>query len=480
MRKLLDASSQRLIKILETFTLHNGWITLSKLSSLVGASERTLAEDVSNLQKRWGDSLNIEVSRKNGVIMHNRNTACISSVFTDLFNDSVALLWIKELLFHPNMSIEFYEGRLFVSRSTLNRLLIKINLFLSDMGTAIRCDNNRYQLIGNDEQHLRNFCASFLLEMYGLDIQKYDLTIDVNAIGEIITFLLSKYLEPMELSLVLNDDISMIYLIMFYLVSLMRESQGYTVTSDYTVEKEINANTLTFLQEQFPNISLDNLRPIHQFVFNQYCGWDSDEEEDLVNNETETFFQQLFTLIPVSPNENTQHMMHFSLKSLYLEKKYHTRKTSTLFDRIYYFSLSLKRRNSFLYEVVEENLKQFSQNVNLDIVSNVNDVLYWLCIICPELCEYSPPRKALLITDFGMPHANFLSKVLSDFFNNKTDSLRIDIDRYPQTLTSDKTKSYDIIITTIPKLKKHHENIFLINDYPSCEDFMDIYLALSN
>ncbi len=479
LRKLLDASSQRIIKILETFVTYDGWITLSKLSESVGASERTIADDISNLQKRWGNNLNIEISRKNGVIMHNRNTACIGRVFTTLFNDSVALLWIKELLFHPNMTIEFYEKKLFASRSTLNRLFVKINLFLSDMDIAIRCDNNRYQLIGKNEQYLRDFCASFLLELYGLDIRKYHITIDIKVIGEIITCLLSQYLEPMELSFAINGNISIVHLIMFYLISLLRENQGYTVISDYPVENEINKEKLSYLREYYTNITMDSLRPIHQFVFKRFCGWDSNDEKNLVCMETKSFFQRLFSLIPISPNEENLYLMQFTLKSLYLEKKYRPLKTFTLFDRIYYFSLSLKRTNPFLYEIVEKDLKQFSRNVHLDIISNIADVLYWLCIICPELSEYSTPKKALLITDFGTPHANFLAKILSDFFNNKrSDSIRFDIVRYPHTLTNVEKKAYDIIITTIPNLKNRHKKILLINDYPSCEDLTNIYIAL--
>ncbi|HAB61637.1 MAG TPA: hypothetical protein DCE48_13255, partial [Lachnospiraceae bacterium] len=195
MRKLLDASSQRMIRILETFAIHEEWITLSDLSSAIGASERTVADDISNLQQRWGKSLHIEISRKNGVIMHNRNIASIGRVFTDLFNDSVALLWVKELLFNPNMPIDFYETKLFVSRSTLIRLMTRINHFLSDRGITIQCINNKYQLLGKDEQYLRDFSASFLLELYGFDLPNYDITIDLKVMGEIIMYPISHYLE---------------------------------------------------------------------------------------------------------------------------------------------------------------------------------------------------------------------------------------------------------------------------------------------
>lgn len=177
MRSLLDASSQRIITIIETLAGCEGWTNLADLSTSVKASERTVSEDISKLRKHWGQDLNIEVSKKNGVILRNRNSASIGIVFMNIFNDSVALRWIKELLFHPGHGMEFYLNRLFVSRSTLIRLLPRINRFLSGKGMTIQSLSNSYQLLGKDEQYLRNFCASFLLELYGLDFQSITLTL---------------------------------------------------------------------------------------------------------------------------------------------------------------------------------------------------------------------------------------------------------------------------------------------------------------
>lgn len=479
MRELLDASAQRMIKILENFAIHNEWTTISELSVVIGASERTIADDISNLQKRWGKSLNIEVSRKNGVYMHNRNSACIGQVFTDLFNDSTALLWIKELLFYPHMPLEFYETKLFVSRSTLIRLLTKINKFFSNRDIAIHCDNNTYQFIGKNEQYLRDFSASFLLELYGLNLQSYDISIDLNTISEIIISSFSQNLEPIELTWVLNDDISLTYWLMTYIISLVRENQGYTVICDYPVEQEIDVQKLAYLQEHFPNITIDSLRSIHQMMFNAFSGWNSNTEKILVIHESEGFCQRLFSNIPITYDEDMQSLMIFMLKSLYLSKKYRPTKTSTLFDRIYYFSLSLKRANALLYKLVEDNLKIFSQNVHIDINSNIADTLFWLCTAYPELSQFLQPKKALFIADFGMPHAKFLVNSLLNFFNSKSASpLQIDISCSPYSLSSAKTKNYDIIITTISNLHISHEKIFLINDYPSYDDYLGIYLAL--
>lgn len=480
-RELLDVSSQRIIRILEVLAIQEGWITLSELSSAVDASERTIAEDISALKRHWGRKLNIESSRKYGVRLLNQNAASIGLVFTDLFNQSVALGWLKELLFHPNNSIEFYENKLFASRSTLIRLLPKMNRFLSDRGMKIQYQNNKYQLLGKDEHYLRDFSASFILELYGLNPQNYDIPIDLKVIQDLFLSALEKNLDPAKLAWIINDDISIAYLIMFYFVSLVREDQGYIVHSDYPVESEIDSQNLSCLQIYFPNLNIDNLRPIHHYIFNQFNGWDSDAEKVLVMREAEAFLTQIFAIIPVLLDEEKLCMLRFFLESLYLKAKFRPYNTSVLFNRIYYFSLSLKRTNQPLYQVLQENTKAFLKNVNLKVTSNTSDVIFWLCLACPELCGFSRKRSALLIYDFGKAHAEFLVKFLSTFFDKGNfDSLQIDIASYPDALTLAMPENYDILITTIPDLPVSNQQIFLINDYPSYNDLCAIYQGVMN
>ncbi|WP_018212677.1 helix-turn-helix domain-containing protein [Desulfitobacterium hafniense] len=480
MRELLSASSQRMINILEALSVRKGWSTFAELSEAVQASERTVAEDISYLRRHWGQILNIECSKKNGVRLLNQNTASIGLVFNDLFNDSVALRWLKELLFHPNNPAEFYESRLYVSRSTLIRLLPKINRCLAQRGLAIQCRNNRYQFLGENEYYLRDFSASFLLELYGLDLQKYDLTLDLTLVKDLILSAFTKHLPPRELAWILDDDISIVYQIMVYLVALVREEHGYRIPSDYPVEEEIAGLNWTDLQKHFPHINADNLRPIHQFFFDQFHGWHSDAEQTLVSNEAERFLQRIFSVIPVSPGQDGRYLLRFVIKSLYLNAKLRPFKTSALFDRIYYFSLSMQLTNPLLYQVIEENLKTFSRRVKLDMSTKAADILFWMCLTCPELYQFTQSKTALLIDDFGRPHARFLAKILSDFFNkHNTDLLRIDIAPYPNVLTSPEFAGYDIIITTIPNLPVSHRHVLLISDYPDYESLYKIYRILS-
>ncbi|MEM5796166.1 MAG: helix-turn-helix domain-containing protein [Bacillota bacterium] len=479
MRELLDDSAQRTIQILELLSAQEGWTTFADLSAAIGASERTVAEDVSKLRKRWGSNLKIEVSKKNGVRMQNQSTASMAPVFRDLFNGSVALLWIKELLFHPNETVEFYENRLFASRSTLTRLLPKINRALAGRGISIRCKNNRYQLLGRDEAYVRDFCASFLLELFGLDPEACGLVADLSAVRELVLSAMKRTLAPNELTWMLRDDVALLYHMIFYMVSLMREGQGYTVPSDYPVEEEVPAGALESLQIRFPKLTLENLRAIHQHMYNRYRGWTSEVERELIAREIETFLQRVFSAASISPNQEKQDILCFALKSFYLNVKLRVVKTSALYDRIFYFARALRQSNPFLYRAVQENLELLSRKSGLDLVDRIGDCLFWMCLVCPELCRFAKPRTALLIDDFGTAHASFLANFLSDIFCKiNSDQFHIEIALYPNGAVSIPAECCDVVITTIPNLPTTHPHVVLISDYPTYENLCEIQKAL--
>ncbi|MCI1955628.1 MAG: helix-turn-helix domain-containing protein [Oscillospiraceae bacterium] len=343
LRNLLDPSSQRMMKILETLVASGGWVTAAELSEKAGASERTVAEDLAALKKRWGSRLRLETSTKNGVRARNRSVAVMGEIFMQLFRGSTALRWLEDIFFEPERGIEFYAAKLFSSRSTLNRLLPKVNAFLGERGMAVRRADGRYRISAENEQYLRQFYAGFLIELYGLDLKRHQTGLNPEIPGRIIRRILARNLGPEELSFVEGNHIAIAYYIMFYTVSLVRENQGYTVPSGYPAEKETGSGDLQYLRGIFPNISEANLRPVHQFIAGQYSGWSSGAEKALVAREADAFLQRVFRAEKSIPGADTLRLMRFILNSLYLNTKSRPFRTSMLFDRIRYFSAALKR-----------------------------------------------------------------------------------------------------------------------------------------
>ena len=479
MRKLLDISSLRLIRILEILLENDGWTTFASLGSAIETSERTVAKDIAMLRQSWRHHLNIEVSKKNGVRLINQNIASMGAVFTDIFNDSLSLQWIRELLFHPSKSIEFYEDRLFTSRSTLLRLLPRINLYLAEKGMRIRRENNRYDFIGTDEQYLRDFSASFLLELYDLNLKRYDLDLDLSVIKDIVLPVMTRNIHPDEFSWAVNDEISMVYNMMFYIISLVREQSGYNAISSYSAENEISAAHLDYIRQHFPGTGVQNLSPVHEYIKNQFNGWISDEEELSVTNAVSEFFNRFFSDMDYIPDRRTEKNLSYIVKRVYFSIKLRPFGTSELFNRIYYFSLSLNRENPKLYAVTMNCLEILSERIGLDVSGRIADVLFWMCLLCPELTNAKKHYRAVLVSDFGNSHAEFLAKTISSFFKRESsDFLAIDVCSYMDILAGKDLKCYDVLITTFPRLTSSHERPILINDYPGTDDFCKIYNTL--
>ena len=481
MRELLDIPSQRMIRILEILIENEDWTTFAKLGTEINTSERTVAKDIAMLKEKWTQHLNIAVSKKNGVKLQNQNIAGIGLVFTDIFNDSVALQWIKDLLFHPGNTIEFYEGRLFTSRSVLIRLLPKINKYLSAKDMEIQNKDSKYNFVGKDEHYLRDFSASFLLELYGLNLEKFDLDIELSVISDLIISIMKNNNDPKEFSLISKDDISIIYNMMFYIVSLVRENNGYNVYSPYPSQNEMSSENLTYLKQHFSNIYLENINPIHEYIKNKFNGWSSDKERTFITKEIDIFSEKFFSDISFFPDEGIKNAFHYITKSIYFYTKLRPFKTSDLFNRIYYFSLSISRENPVLYKAAENNLKLFSQRTEFDVSGNISEFLFWICLFCPEITQIKRHHKVILISDFGGLHANFLKKVISDFFNSKSFFLiEIDVATYPDILSNEELDNYDVLITTTPNMSIFHRKSVLIKDYPTSDDFCEIFKVLNN
>lgn len=482
MRKLLDMSSQRIIKILDTVFINNHWITISELSKIIGASKRTVSEDIHIIKTRWGASINIEISPKKGIIAHNINAATLSNIYTDIFNESTALLWLKEILFNPNKNIEFYSNKLFVSESTLIRLLPTINHFLAKNSFELQKKLNRYSIVSKNEQNLRQFYACFLIELYGINLK--NIIFDINTTLKIVKRTIENNIDLQYKSLVSDDFFSLIYYTMFYYISLIRENHGYSLPSDYAIDTEITSDELSGLINSFPNISKQNIKPIHEFIakqtsWNSSSCWDTFEEKSFILHEIDLFFDRTFSSMNYSPNKSTYNLLQYILISAYITEKNRQIETSMLFDRTYYFSLSLKLHNKALYELIDKNLSILSKNINCKI--SINNVLYWMCLYCPEVNKPTTQKTSLIISDLGMQHSIFLSDYISEYINNsyskniKTTTASLsDISAIPV-----RTK-YDIIITTIPNLPISDDNIVLINDYPSQEDLFAIYKLIYN
>lgn len=471
MRKLLDLSAQRCIALMETLMLQEDWISTRELAAKVSASERSVAEDLAWLRKNWGEELGMEISVKNGVRVQHQSVAVMGQIFLKLFNDSLALRWIKELFFHPQNKLEFYEAKLFVSRSTLLRLFPVINRFLGDFGMAVVRKDNLLEIQSNDEQFLRQFFTGFLIEISGPDPSAYALPLEPSLLKSLLQDLFTTHLSKTESSFVMEDDIAVFYYLVFTMISLIRETQGYGVPSEYPIDDALLHRSLSSLKEAFPHLSTKQLQPIYEFMIRQYIGWDSEEEKTNVFAAITDFWSVLAPMIPSGLDERRKERLLFLLQSIYFTAKYRPHRTSVLFDRIGYFADSLKKTHRSLWDLVEAQTQTMAQRLGVDIPSQLHSILFWLCFQVPEILDHNPCRRAILVSDFGMQHSTFLARILEEkFHQGSAQQLTITVLPLSEVIQSGLPSGYDLLLTTIPQLIPLHPFGILLNDYPNPEN----------
>ncbi len=479
MRGLLDLPTQRLIKLVETLASEDRWFPIPELVERVDSSYRSVADDLTTLKKRWGDKLQLESARSLGVRMHNQNMNSIGLVFMDLFNESVPLKWLREIFAHPKQTIEFYEDRLFTSKSTLRRHLPRINQFLANYQMKIHNVKNHYEVRGRNEAFLRDFFATFLLELNGIDLQSFDLGLDITVLFKLVYQDLAQKLDPLKFQWVQNDDVVLVYQVMYFLISLIRENQGYHIRSSYDIQDRLDEESFEYLKQFFPALRRSHCRPIYEYMHKMYEGWDSKEEQDRVQRASENYTNHILEETGLQVDDDLHYLLCFVPTNVYLKGKTRPYKTSSLFDRTQNFAVALKKANPALYQILDESASQFFIDAGLKTDFMNDSVTFWLCLTCPTLYQYSRPKTALLLSGLGRAHASFLVEVLENFYNRDNfTNIRVAVGNIPEVMAEATYNDYDFIITTIPNMDFPGKKVYLIPDYPDINDLNAIYHTL--
>lgn len=473
MRELLDTPLLRLVKIMEILIYSDDWVTMRQIAKEIGYTEKTVSKDINLLKKRWGKLLDLEVSSKLGVKVHNQNVAVMGRVFNDLFNESIALKWLEEIFLYPRKNMEFFEARLFTSQSTLNRLLPRLNSTLSKMKISLLSRKKQLYIHSENEIFVRKFYATFFIELYGVNLEHFPFKFNLETLNNIIC---EDVLDDFQM----GDDVSITFLSIFYIVSLMRESQGFHIASCSDLYTKISDRHFSYITSIFPDIKKENLSEIHNFIIKQFLdGWDSPKEKELVYAESEKLFRNIFKKLRLEPPKVVKNQMYEMIKRLFFSYKLYPFELSILFDRIKYFSLSFYKTNPELFRYFDQQLKIFSANIGYGMDSYIHYFIYWMHMIYPDLKDHSIVKTILVVSDFGQEHAEFIGHRLSSTYSNELDfSMNIDALSYANFAEQGIQKNYDIIATTIPDLPIEHHNIVLIDDYPSIENFCQIFNKL--
>ena len=492
---LLDEADQRRIKLMEILMQQSGWITIGELARLVDASERTIHSDLIDIKTKWGQKLQIDISLKNGVNMGCHNAAMLHEIQIDIFKSSVAPRFLRDLFFFPHQDIEFYTAKLFISKSTLIRLIPRINAYLSALSITIERTGLNYCLNAGDELALRKLLSSLYLELNpplaqlpGLQVEwpvpGARKPISYSRIYEIVCAMLRKGYDQEAVELVMRDASALPQMVAFYFVSVLREYQGFTLPCSRPLGSELSKENFAYLAERFPSITPEQLQSIHAILMKPFQEPDDPDEELQLTAQATDYFSRVFDALHVTCPPKIQRQLVTTMKILYHFAVVYPAPLPTSLRRINGFISSLQRTHPKLYAAFSDNLAAFNRALKTDLTPSLPDLMLHACFLFPALGMASPTRRVFIVSDFGIEHTSFIANFIQSAMNSSYFKA-VQVMPIPYTQASDPAfasslTAEDIFVTTAPAFLGLAPGCrtLLFHDFPSMEDFCQLYEAI--
>lgn len=452
MRTLLDKTDQRILLILEKLIHEDAWITVKKLADYVESSIGTVTYDLSFIKTNWNHILNIETSVTYGVRVKNKSTASIGLVAKDIFKASLPLNLLSDLFYHPWQSKDDICENLNISPSLFIQYIRRIRETLSSLYIHVNCQKGKYYLTSDNELRLRMFFANFFAEKSTFhDSAKKELLIDM-----------MKDLNYKPMLDASNLDSEFIYLHTLLETSLSRENQNFLFQCKQK-EVTIKPRLLNRINKFYPRITIDNIKNISVLFNEKLYVWDSKEEEDKITQLIKIQVMNFLDKMSIHKKEDMFNGISQIIINLYLACKVYDFKPATLFNRDRYFAINYKKYNTQVYGLLEDMFISISEKTGVDLSNLHESIVYWICIYNPDFHYYQFQKKILIVSDLGFTHCEMIKSHLEKRFNTDEAFIEVNCTNYGYVDAIDENK-YDLIITTLPLVKKLKTKCIIIND----------------
>lgn len=162
MRRILSNQKLRRLSIVELLSNATGSMSYSQIATLMDSSERTIHDDIDVINQ--SATLFSITSTSKSVQIHYNTNQNIQTVYQHVLSDTAAFNIIEAIFSQGSVSLTYLTDTLDLSRSTLYRLIGKINPILLDRFN-IEISFNPFAFVGS-EVDIRYFLTQFVSERY--------------------------------------------------------------------------------------------------------------------------------------------------------------------------------------------------------------------------------------------------------------------------------------------------------------------------
>lgn len=484
MDSLLRGNERRLLKMTEYLFEKDDWITIAELSKALNTSTRMLKYDF-DMIKESIDDFTILTSNK-GVKLEFYKNRGIKTLYKNVLERSLSFQLLELLLLNENYTTFEIADKLFISLSTLYRMIDQINEVTKKYDFQI--ETNPCRLTG-DENSIRLFYYSYIFEKYtDLDWAVFtsNLNLDIAIIDSLIYFFVN--LVNVELDFA-NYNI----LKLFIVVNFIRYQNGHfsKINSDainiHAILKDIqlNKDALDYFAKQLKTkIDIHFVTQIFSpFIYDGYS-LDYDRLLEKAQNnkkiKREMNYIEKF-IIKLATNNNLVipniEDIIYSLHNSTLLEDYDPRGNYILYDRNAHFMYTVEEEFPFFYEQLYEEIKNYRHFLGLkESEKSIHYLMYivfskWNHLVL-ELRKRYDQIKILVISNRNSSH----SYMLKDFIEYEFGS-QLKIDIYDGSfLTKEilEELEYDFIIANFPLPALNSKNCLCIENIPTYNDLTKI------
>ncbi|HDR5276346.1 TPA: helix-turn-helix domain-containing protein [Bacillus thuringiensis] len=472
MRSLLNNNLRRQLQFLELLYEQDGWHTLGVCSQRLNCSERILREDIKLINQEF-QPFQIDTSIK-GIMLTYPSQYSIDFIYQKVLSVSPEFSFIERIFFDERYDIETIAEQLFLSVSTLRRIITKWNVYLAQY--EIYISTNPCKIMGN-EQNIRSIMVHYFYEKYGVTHTPFEDN-QIQVLDQLFLYVT----QTNQIKLNFPDLIRIRYWTMVNVIRLQHQHMK-TISVNFSNPLDVSIfENSSFCQLFRDTFSLDfNHETAYQLFsvfFNHQYAFTYEQLEIMVQqklNDAWKIVPEILRLLHrlsdklQVPLQNEQKI----ILELYNLQTMNYGRSFILHDKRRFFSEQHSHEFSYFVLLLKEELTHFHFHEKFKWNANFfTETLYILIIHWTNLLQALKQKVSVLhvgiFCDSDIEHTLFIHNIMQYQFEHLIQLSMIDV----LHLSSFKqvSKNYDLIITNISGFTDIPIPVVCVNTIPLLQD----------
>lgn len=480
MRNILSTRDQRYLTILESL-FNNDSLTLTELATITKSSTRNLQNDLKTISLLI-DPMTITTSLREGCFLTYPDNMNIDYLYRIILKNSLEFNLLELIFFEKHERLEDYADSLFVSLSTLKRMIKHINKTTKKAGFYI---NTTPLILTGDERALSSMLFNYFNEAYLVTELPFP-KIQLEALNKIIDYVMRKNAGYLNFPDIVMLKVST-------LISLVRlKNNHYSKTVD-TIPQILDTSILNnvMIKQIIRSVFKIELTPatlqrlFYQFANGRFAHNYKHLEDLGANNPKVSIaianIKQFLTTISKDleiPLENKEELtlVLFNVNNMIIGESY------ILYNKKLIFIENFIQNTPYIADFIYQGLNKAAYLIR-DFKQYELEELTYIFIthwkgFADKILTLKPRYSVGIFMDSDIEHSEFIATILTNLFKEDFSFHVMSSLSFSDALKD--ATAFDFFVTNISGLPQGSVPGITISLYPTPNDLKKIALAYTN